>query len=177
MTLLSGLLSDTSIHGIPRLINSKSFKGQIYWLLFIVVSITGSIWYIILNVQNYLEYPFITNVNYVKQIRLQFPTISICSYLEYENFPFVLNCSFDGQYCGQYLVHSESLNCYVFNSGRSNNGRIKHKILNATRSSRLLVELQSSLLDNYYKISVYNSSYDDTDNKFIRISNGLTNLY
>lgn len=174
--LISKLFSNTSIHGIPKLIRAQSLKRQLYWSTFLFGSIIGSIWYIVINVQSYLDYSFITNVNLVSEISPQFPTISICSFTEYKNVLFVLNCTFDGKDCGQHLVNQSS-NCYIFNSGRSDKGLSRHNILSATRKTRLKLEVMSSFLDNWYKVSIFNSSYDNSANEYLRVSNGAqTNI-
>ena len=73
------IISDSTMHGIPRLIKSKSLISKIIWTLFFVTCTAGCIYLILSSICTYLEYNDVTSIEIITEIPAKFPVVSICN--------------------------------------------------------------------------------------------------
>jgi len=73
------IIEDSTIHGIPRVIKSKSLISKIIWTSFFVVCAAGCIYMILTTIFSYLEYKDVTSVEIITDIPATFPMITLCN--------------------------------------------------------------------------------------------------
>ena len=73
------IISDSTIHGIPRVIKSKSLISKIIWTSFFAVCTAGCIYMILTTIFSYLEYKDVTSVEIITDIPATFPMITLCN--------------------------------------------------------------------------------------------------
>jgi len=73
------IIEDSTMHGIPRLIKSKSLISKIIWALFFVTCAAGCIYLILSSVCTYFEYGDVTSIEIITEIPAKFPVVSICN--------------------------------------------------------------------------------------------------
>jgi hypothetical protein len=76
---LFSIISDSTMHGIPRLIKSKSLISKIIWAFFFVTCAAGCIYLILSSICTYLEYNDVTSIEIITEIPAKFPVVSICN--------------------------------------------------------------------------------------------------
>ena len=68
-------VTDTSLHGIPRIFNSDTIFQKLIWTITILISLAGCFFIIIKNVTDYYEYPVITNSDRIFEKKPIFPSV------------------------------------------------------------------------------------------------------
>jgi len=79
INLIGEIIGDSTVHGLPRLIKSKSILVKIVWAIFTFISFYFCIDAIRNAVLDYLTYPTITSFGIYNQIPSPFPAITICN--------------------------------------------------------------------------------------------------
>lgn len=72
-------LESVSIHGIGNLVRSKYFLVKIIWFFLILGSAGYCCFTIFQNVDDYLSYPVVTEINSVSKLPIHFPAVTICT--------------------------------------------------------------------------------------------------
>jgi len=123
-TPIKEILASSSLAYLLSPFRSKRLLIKIIWTLFILVFLFGSIYYVILNVLDFLEYETTTSIYEIYEKEAEFPTISFCEtqnrdfnikilYLWFQN----VNLIEDWQNHIESYSDSEYGRCYRFNSG------------------------------------------------------------
>ena len=78
-TPIQEILAASSLAYLLSPFRSKRFLIKILWSLFILMFLFLSIYYVILNILDYLKYETTTSIQTIYEQESEFPTISICS--------------------------------------------------------------------------------------------------
>jgi len=123
-TPIKEIISYSSLAFLLSPIKSKRLFIKIIWIVFLFGLLFGSIYYVVVNVFDYLQYETTTSIYEILEQESEFPTISICSM---KNFNFnieILYFLFQNEDLrNKSKNHIESFtdsdygNCYRFNSG------------------------------------------------------------
>ena len=76
--IIQEVLSDSTMHGLPNVINSQSLVLKLMWLAFLIASIGFFTKFSYNSVANFLNYEVTTKIRRVYESPTVFPTISIC---------------------------------------------------------------------------------------------------
>jgi len=131
MKKLNKILKDSSLPGIPRMLENDHFIIKFIWII-CLIGLTGlSVYYLIINVISYLSYSFVTNIAVISETTPQFPTISFCITSRIQ-LPTPQNslysCTFDSKQCTFKDFEISTVNlvnnnffdtCLRFNSGKN----------------------------------------------------------
>ena len=69
---------DTTMHGVPKIIRSKSLKGRIFWSLVWMVAACMFCLNFVHLLQKYFSYPKQVSISITRK-PIQFPAISLCN--------------------------------------------------------------------------------------------------
>ena len=75
MNKLNKILKDSSLPGLPRIIENDHFIIKLIWLICLIGLTVISVYYLVINVISYLSYSFVTNIAVISEQTPQFPTI------------------------------------------------------------------------------------------------------
>jgi len=81
-TPIQEILAASSLAYLLSPFRSKRLLIKILWSLFMLIFLFLSIYYVILNILDYLKYDTITSIQTIYESESEFPTISICSHFE-----------------------------------------------------------------------------------------------
>ena len=117
----------TQSHGIPKLFNTERTIIKIMWFLFTVGSGVVCIYNLVQNVNDYFQYPVITNINTINEMPTEFPAIEICPLLPtLKNYPIrdrIIKCIFNSvqNFSNDFELYYDYFfrPCLKFNYGRS----------------------------------------------------------
>jgi len=125
------ILSASTLQFLLSPIRSKRLLIKITWALFLVVLFLLSIYYVILNILDYLKFEYFTSYHEINENQSEFPTISLCSpdYQDYDlklyDIKFTKSCDFSQDMKTELEKHFEIYKdtkygkCYRFNSGKN----------------------------------------------------------
>jgi hypothetical protein len=123
-TPIKEILSYSSLSYILSPIRSKRLLIKIIWILFLIGFFFASVYYVALNVLDFLKYETTTSIFTINEQEAEFPTISFC-HVAHLNFDFkMLELFFQSEnLTDEWQNHFESYTdtaygkCYRFNSG------------------------------------------------------------
>lgn len=75
-TNLKNLLSDSTSHGLPKIVNSERVCFKLMWLLSLVVSTSVGFYLIVSNIFDYLDYEVVTKIQIINESLMPFPTVT-----------------------------------------------------------------------------------------------------
>jgi dolichol kinase len=78
-TPIKEILSSSSLSYLLSPIRSKRLVIKIIWIIFLIGFLFGSIYYVVLNVLDYLQYETTTSIYEVNEQEAEFPTVSFCN--------------------------------------------------------------------------------------------------
>jgi len=123
-TPMNEILSTSSLAFLLSPFRSKRFLIKITWSFFLLLFLFLSIYYVILNILDYLKYETTTSIQTIYEQEPEFPTISICNRLNKDFEIKILDFWFNNLYLtNEWKNHIEQYNdafygkCYRFNSG------------------------------------------------------------
>ena len=90
MEKLLHLFENSSLPGLPIVINSKRWITKIVWLLSIGSLLVVSIWFISKLTQNYYKNQEINYSETIQEYRSEFPAVSLCTPIEKNNFQSII---------------------------------------------------------------------------------------
>jgi len=150
-TPIKEILSSSSLSYLLSPIRSKRLVIKIIWIIFLIGFLFGSIYYVVLNVLDYLQYETTTSIYEVNEQEAEFPTVSFCN---------TKNSNFDLKIIGfwfqnedltdEWQNHFESYadtaygNCYRLNSGLN----LSNKSIPIKKARK--IGLQNALWFNIY---------------------------
>jgi hypothetical protein len=91
------ILTVSSLAYLLSPFRSKRLLIKILWSLFILMFVFLSIYYVILNIIDYLKYDTITSIQTIYESESEFPTVSICSQFETKLDVKILNFWFNAK--------------------------------------------------------------------------------
>ena len=107
----SALISETTFHGLPKIFGAeKHLIERLVWAVISLVSWTYCTLYILSNIDEYYQYPVITNINRVYEKEAEFPAIVYC------NRQTTLKQDFNKKKSDNSFILG---NCFWFNYGKS----------------------------------------------------------
>ena len=80
------LLSSSTAHGIPNILNARNLAFKIIWLIVFIISTCAGSYFVIDSVLDYLKFQSITSLEVIQENRSQFPTLSFCGSPAFNNF-------------------------------------------------------------------------------------------
>ena len=81
---LSEIFAESTLHGIPRLLKSKSFLSKLMWALCFLVSIGFCIYMIALSIDDFLEFDTVVDIAYNSEMPTALPVITICNLNQFQ---------------------------------------------------------------------------------------------
>jgi hypothetical protein len=171
MNKINKILKDSSLPGIPRMLENDHFIIKLIWLI-CLIGLTGlSVYYLIINVISYLSYSFVTNIAVTSETTPQFPTISFCITSSIQ-LPTPQNslysCTFDTKQCTFEDFEISTVNlvnnnffdaCIRFNSGRNySNHSTEIKTISRTNiytGLNVTFLLDDFIIDGFFSTTIY----------------------
>ena len=77
--------SDSTSHGLPRVIKSKYIVLKILWGLAFIAGLAASLYYLVISIISYLQYQPVVQVTLIQEFPTLFPAITICNLNPFEN--------------------------------------------------------------------------------------------
>ncbi len=123
-TPIKEILAASSLAYFLSPFRSKRLLIKIIWSLFILIFLSGSIYYAILNILDYLKYDTIASIQTIYEQKPEFPTVSFCNKFD-KNFELNillfwfnnLNLISDWKNHIEQFIDFNNGKCYRFNSG------------------------------------------------------------
>jgi len=78
-TPIKEILAASSLAYLLSPFRSKRFLIKIIWSLFMLIFLFGGIYYVILNILDYLKYETTTSIQTIYEQEPEFPTVSFCN--------------------------------------------------------------------------------------------------
>jgi uncharacterized membrane protein len=78
-TPINEIISSSSLAFLISPTRSKRLLIKLVWIIFLIGFLFGSIYYVVLNVLDYLQYDTTTSIYEVNEQEAEFPTVSFCS--------------------------------------------------------------------------------------------------
>jgi hypothetical protein len=153
-TPIKEIISSSSLSYLLNPIKSKRLLIKLVWIVFLIVFFFASIYYVVLNILDYLQYETTTSIFTINERESEFPTISFCN-INNPNFDIkLLDLWFQNEYLiNEWQNHFESYtdtvygNCYRFNSG-----------LNLSNQSIPIRKARKSGLDEGLWFNIYSNT-------------------
>ena len=120
------MILDSTSHGLPNFFRTDKKCLKIMWLSFFIVCVVISIFLITKDINQYLEYEVVTQIDIINEYPMQFPTISFQFYR--------------GNFIANYSLEENIVNLIYSNSRRKN-------------ISGEFEKLNSDLFGDYYKFN------------------------
>jgi len=189
-TPINEILSASSLAYLTSPFRSKRLLIKIIWSLFLLIFLFLSIYYVILNILDFLKYETTTSIQTIYEQQPEFPTVSFCSKFD-RNFE--LNILFfwfnNEDLIKEWKNHIEHFyeshygNCYRFNSGLN----WTNKSIEIKKSKRIgpddglgLIFYSNTSLD-FGEIRIYIHNYTENPKNFYKkgtiISSGTNNYF
>ncbi len=89
----------SSVHGLTNLVKNKFIPIKIIWVIFILMSISGCLYLLVVSIQQYFHYKVRSNTEIFYLKNLTFPSVKIC---DLNIATDQLNDSLDSQYLNRY---------------------------------------------------------------------------
>jgi len=156
-TPIKEIISSSSLAYLISPIRSKRLLIKLVWIVFLIGFLFASIYYVVLNVLDYLQYETTTSIYEVNEQEAEFPTVSFCSE-EDSDFDFkLLYFTFKNEDLkNEWQNHFESYTdatygkCYRFNSGK-----------NMSNQTIPIKRTISGLNEGFWLNLYYNSTIDE----------------
>jgi hypothetical protein len=125
-TPIKEIISSSSLAYLISPIRSKRLLIKLVWIIFLIGFLFASIYYVVLNVLDYLQYETTTSIFTINEQEAEFPTVSFCREGD-PNFEFKFLYIFfkNEDLIDKWQNHFESYTdstygkCYRFNSGKN----------------------------------------------------------
>jgi hypothetical protein len=189
-TPIQEILSASSIAYLLSPFRSKRFLIKILWSFFLLIFLFLSIYYVILNIIDYLKYDTITSIQTIYDQEPEFPTVSFCNNLD-KNFELNIllfwfnNLDLINEWKNHIEKHIDLNNgkCYRFNSGFNwTNQSVeikKSKKISAEEGLWLMFYSNTSL--DFGELRIFIHNYTENPKNIYRkgsiISSGTNNYF
>ena len=166
----------TSLDFFLKPIKSDRLVGKIFWLTFLILSLAGCVYFVVLAILDFLNYDTTTSIYQINEKESQFPTISFCSdndkNIKETNFEinitkFWFNYKDLKNECQNHfeIYNDTSLGkCFRFNSGKNMSNQsipIKYSKKSGYNDG-LLLELYSNASINFSQILIHIHNHTQT---------------
>jgi hypothetical protein len=84
-TPIKDILSASSLAYLLSPFRTKRFLIKIIWSLFLLLFLLGSIYYVILNILDFLKFETTTSIQTIYEQEPEFPTVSFCNLIKILN--------------------------------------------------------------------------------------------
>ena len=158
-TNITDILSNSSAHGLNRIIKAKRILFKIMWLLFFICSASSGVYMVTNSILDYFKYEVVTQIRVVHETPTQFPTVTFYNLKNHnENASLsdvLISCSFNSQSCEatdfETKIDKAGNIYYQFNSGHKKyNDRNQIKsVMQPGKTYGFQVELFAGLPDPY----------------------------
>jgi hypothetical protein len=184
------ILAGSSLAYLLSPFRSKRFLIKILWSFFLLIFLFLSIYYVILNILDYLQYDTITSIQTIYEQKPEFPTITFCNRLN-KNFELnILLFWFNNlDLIKEWKNHIEQFidlnngKCYRFNSGfnwTNQSIEIKKSKKISTEEGLWLMFYSNTSLD-FGELKIYIHNYTENPKNIHRkgsiISSGTNNYF
>jgi hypothetical protein len=189
-TPIREILSASSLAYLTSPFRSKRILIKILWSLFLLIFLFLSIYYVILNILDYLKYETTTSIQTIYEQEPEFPTISFCNRF---NKDFNLNLTVlwfnDINLINEWKNHIEQFyeshygNCYRFNSGFnwSNQSIEIKKSKKISAEEGLWLSFYSNTSLDFGELKIFIHNYTENPKNIYRkgslISSGANNYF
>lgn len=111
---LKEISSQSSIHGLPNILNSKYMFTKLVWLICFVMAISYCSFLVVQMVMSYLTYDVLVKIKYIADYNMDFPAVVICDFLPLNRSldQLLLSCTFNGEPCDMSYFGKETSNIY-----------------------------------------------------------------
>ncbi len=187
------LIDKSTFHGIPNIVRAESVYSRFFWIFFTLLSSAACVYYIKDNLDNFLNFNYVTNVDVIYEQPMQFPAISICSCSNSTlNTPLkslIIKCLFNNdkkcqtnpEKTFEKFYDPSYKQCYRFNSGKNMTGG-SIDIFNtnmAGRSAGLQFEMYETnglllFIHNQSMPPYLNENYNNLNGYSIFVSTGFS---
>jgi len=124
-TPIKEIFAASSINYVLSPIRSKRILIKLIWLILLIGFLIASIYYVVLNIKDYLKYETNTSIYEVNEPEVEFPTISFCDSRDKKNFNITFlilkfqNEDLNEEWQNHFELFTDSYygKCYRFNSG------------------------------------------------------------
>ena len=133
------LLESSSFPGVPIVIKSKQSIVKLIWLVFILLLLAASIYFVTDSILTFFKYEKITNIDVFSEQTSPFPAISFCMFFKYSNQSNISNSEnfiFENSFFESTILNatdfevvhfpirinselSSDFTCFRFNSGKN----------------------------------------------------------
>jgi hypothetical protein len=156
-TPIKEIISSSSLAYLISPIRSKRLLIKLVWIIFLIGFLFGSIYYVVLNVLDFLQYDTTTSIYEVNEQEAEFPTVSFCREGD-PNFDlkflyiFFKNEDLKNEWQNHFESYTDSTygKCYRFNSGK-----------NMSNQTIPIKRTISGLNEGFWLNLYYNSTSDD----------------
>jgi hypothetical protein len=168
-TPIKEIISYSSLVFLLSPIRSRRLSIKLVWIIFLIGFLFGSIYYVTLNILDYLQYDTTTTIYEMNESESEFPTVSFCSADYDPNFDIkIISISFQNEdLIDEWQNHMESFTdseygkCFRFNSG-----------FNLSNQSIPIKKVRKSGLDDGFWINIYYNR-----NKTIELTDLMIYIY
>jgi hypothetical protein len=199
--LLDITIQQSTIHGLPNFLKARNKTFKTIWLFSFLAAIASSFYLIKNNINNYLKYQVVTNLDLIYEQPIRFPTISFQFNYGFSN----ANYSLEENIFKLYYDNTEKLNIsnefeqiesttgnifFKFNSGKNIAGEkidMKYQKTDGYLgglSSQIFIglpddfQLEPNSIDshnNYFSLYIHNNSINavDSTDQPIKLSSGI----
>jgi len=165
------IISSSTLSYLISPIRSKRLLIKIIWIVFLIGFLFASIYYVLINILDFLQYDTTTSIYEINEQQAYFPTISLCN-TKNSNFDIkILDLWFQNEnLLNEWQNHFESYTdvtygqCLRFNSG-----------LNMLNESISIKKLTKAGLDEGLWLNIYFNTTYDTNLLMIYIHNNTQN--
>ena len=81
---LNQIFAQSTLHGIPRILKSKSFVSRLMWALCFLVSSGLCIYMVAMSICDFLQYGTVVDIAYNSEIPTVLPAITICNLNQFQ---------------------------------------------------------------------------------------------
>ena len=193
---LVDLALESSIHGLPRIIKKEKIFLKLMWLIFFLVSTIFGVYFSFSAVIGFLNYDVALQIDFVKEIPTQFPTVSFFFNDEkadknYSLDQRLISCTFNARECNFTDFEDLTLEYGGYRYFKFNSGKDYYRNITELKKSKLAgsdyglsMQLFIGLPDDFNKntgfsVYIHNYTFDPiiTSQQPIYVSPGtMTNL-
>ena len=76
---LKSLLENSTSHGLPNIVRSNRPAIKILWAICFLISFSTCSFMVIKTISDYLKYETVSKIEYITELRLSFPIVTICN--------------------------------------------------------------------------------------------------
>jgi len=144
---LKELLIDSTIHGIPRVLKSKSLTIKLIWILCFFISTSYCIILVIEAVNIFLDYEAVTNINtYSDASSNTFPAITFCNLNQFQNEN---SLNLVRKYANLSSLYNYQKSIFLFNELFESNDSYKKSISNSFNETLIKCTIKSNKCSSY----------------------------